>query len=553
MSVGPADIDPVLDDRDRMARLLDGVLAIGSGLELQSVLRRIVEAARQLSGAKYGALGTIGPDGKLSQFIHVGLDDDTIKKIGPLPKGRGLLGLLIEQQGHPVRCVEIAQHPAAYGFPPNHPPMGSFLGVPIRVGDEVFGNLYLTDKVGAAEFSEEDEAAVLALATAAGVAISNARLYDESRNRERWLEATGAVTTQLLSGSEPREVLTLIARLALEMAGADLVTIALPGPRPGTLLLEVTEGLQADELRGLVIDMADSLSGRVFSTGEPATVTDLHGDSRVADVIPGAIEIGPCLYVPLGQPPNVRGVLRVGNHTGRPPFAADVLPMLTAFAGQAAIALQLAESRRDAERLGLLEDRDRIARDLHDLVIQRLFAIGMVLEGATRLIVLPEVAERVHRAVDELDQTIKEIRSTIFALQAPVIDEQPSLRARVVQEVEAATPSLGFTPSLQLDGLVDTTVPPEIGEHVLAVLREALSNAARHAHASKVSVLLAVDSVQVQLRVTDDGIGISETGRRSGLRNLAERAEALGGSLEVGPAVGAGGTGLVWRVPLPRD
>ncbi len=532
----------------RADSLMEGVLAVASGLELQVVLRRIVEAARTLVDAEYGALGIIGADGKLSDFIHVGMDADTIKRIGALPKGKGLVGLLIDEP-RPLRLEDLGSHPASYGFPRYHPPMNSFLGVPIRLREEVFGNLYLTEKRGGAQFDAEDEAAVVALAGAAGVAIENARLFDATRNRERWLAATTEVTTSLLSGTDPEDVLALVARKAREMAGADLVTIALPGTERGALVLEITEGAGADVLAGLAVPIDHSLTGTVFTTGQPEEVDDLHSDVRAADVLPEAAGIGPCLYIPLGGPGHVRGVLRVANHVGRPAFTAEILPMLTAFAGQATIALELAERRRDAERLSVLEDRDRIARDLHDLVIQRLFATGMVLEGASRLIVRPEVASRVHKAVDDLDQTIKEIRATIFALQMPTLDDQPSLRGRVVAAVDAAATSLGFAPSLHLDGLIDTTVPAGVADHLVAALREALSNAARHAKASRVSVLVAAEASDVLLRVTDDGIGLPDGGRRSGLRNLAERAAELGGTFTTGLGPG-GGTELTWRVPI---
>lgn len=532
----------------RADSLLEGVLAVASGLELQEVLRRIVEVARTLVDAEYGALGTIGPDGKLSDFIHVGMDAETIKRIGALPKGKGLVGLLIAEP-KPLRLDELGSHHASYGFPPNHPPMHSFLGVPIRLRDQVFGNLYLTEKRGGGHFSAEDEATAVALAGAAGVAIENARLFDATRNRERWLAATTEVTTSLLSGTDPEDVLALVARKAREMADADLVTIALPGTEPGTLVLEITEGDGAEVLAGLAVPIDRSLTGTVFTTGEPEKVDDLHTDVRAADVLPQVAHIGPCLYIPLGGPGHVRGVLRVGNQAGRPGFGTEILPMLTAFAGQATIALELAERRRDVERLSVLEDRDRIARDLHDLVIQRLFATGMVLEGASRLIVRPEVASRVRKAVDDLDQTIKEIRATIFALQMPTLDDQPSLRGRVVATVDAAAPSLGFAPSLHLDGLIDTTVPAGVADHLVAALREALSNAARHAHASRVSVLVAAEASDVLLRVTDDGVGLPEGGRRSGLRNLADRAAELGGTFTAGPGPGSG-TELTWRVPI---
>ncbi len=538
-------LEHVVETRDRVHALLEAVLAVGSDLDLQTVLRRIVQAAATLVDARYGALGVIGDDGMLAQFIPVGLDDATIAKIGALPRGHGLLGELITNPA-PLRLGDISAHPASSGFPAHHPPMKTFLGVPIRVRDAAFGNLYLTEKRGGAEFTEEDESVVLALAAAAGVAIENARLYDEARRREAWLEASREVTTALMSGTDPGEVLTLVVTRARQMAEADVAALALP--HAGDLVIEVAHGESADKILGLVLPRDGSLTGHVFGTGAPFGTADLRSESLAAHG-PLSQILGPMLLAPLGAPGNVHGVLLVGNRASGPVFPAATLRMLTTFAGQAAVALELAERQRDAERLAVFEDRDRIARDLHDLVIQRLFATGMLLESATRLMQNPEALTRVRRAVDDLDETIREIRTTIFALQAPSEVEQSSLRAQILGVVEDATRALGFAPSVQLSGLVDTRVHGELGEHLLAALRETLSNAARHAHASRVQISVEADG-ELVLTVRDDGVGPPQGGRRSGLRNLAERAQAQGGEFSMAGADG-GGTQVVWRVPLP--
>lgn len=533
--------------RDRLHGLLEAVLAIGSKLELPVVLRRIVEAGIALADARYGALGVIGPDQRLAEFIQVGVDSATIEAIGSPPEGHGILGLLIADP-RPLRLADLGAHPASYGFPPNHPSMRTFLGVPIRVRDKVFGNLYLTEKRGGGEFTAEDEGIVLALAAAAGVAIENARLYQTTRRREQWLEASSEITTALLSGAEPSSVLSLVARRARELSNGDLALIALPTADGVALILEVAEGLHADRLRGAVLPVTDSLAGQVYSTAEPVIVDDVAADRRVRGPLGEPADFGPAMFVPLGSSDRAVGTLTVVNRLGSLPFAAEDLRLVATFSGQAALALELAEATRDHERLAVYEDRDRIARDLHDLVIQRLFATGMLLEGASRLVTHPDAQNRVKRAVDDLDETIREIRSTIFALQSPQDEEVVGVRARILAIADQAAQSLGFAPSIRLNGPIDTLVPESVAEHLLAALREALSNATRHAHASAVEIIVDAGK-ELVLEVRDDGQGMTEGGRRSGLRNLRERAIELGGTCYVESAPGQG-TVLIWRVPL---
>jgi signal transduction histidine kinase len=279
-------------------------------------------------------------------------------------------------------------------------------------------------------------------------------------------------------------------------------------------------------------------------------VSDL-GAEKLAYAASGlAVPAEAAMFVPLGSVGHVRGVLAVLNWAGARRFDITDLGLLEGFAGQAAVGLQLAEHRRDVEQLSVYADRDRIARDLHDLVIQRLFATGMHLEGATRLMARPEAIERVRGAVDDLDLTIREIRSTIYSLQTPVSGEQ-SLRSRIVDVVDEFSDALGFAPSLRLDGLIDTLVPDEIAEHLLPVLRESLSNVVRHAGASRVKVMVAVGD-GVRLTVRDNGVGLTGDGRRSGLLNLNDRAKAFGGTFDAAAAP-EGGTEVVWAVPLPQS
>ncbi len=551
-------LQAVLAARDRMHGLLEAVVMVGGYLDLETVLNRIVEAAVALVDARYGALGVIGEDNQLAEFVPVGLDENEIASIAHWPQGRGLLGLLIHDP-QILRLNEISEHPASFGFPSGHPPMHTFLGAPIRVRDEVFGNIYLTEKAGGGRFDEDDEAVLVALAAAAGVAVENARLYDEAQRQQRWLRATGEVTSRLLSGTEPDEVLSLVTELASELAGADLVVLALPDEDRKRLVIEYATGERADEARGLVLSIQESLSGLVLSTGEPVIVADFSRDERSAPVARDALGLGPAVVVPLGTPGNVRGVLTAGRAPGRQPFAPAAAEMIATFAAQAAVAIELAEHRRESERLSVFEDRDRIARDLHDLVIQRLYATGMSLEGATPLISRPEVALRVRTAVDAMDETIKDIRATIFALQARRTEKPPGTRARVLAVADEMAGPLGFAPSLRLSGPLDDLISGELAEHLLTALREALSNVARHANASRVDVTIEIggrgagrkDGDSAILRVRDYGIGINDVVERSGLRNLAERAKQLGGTMQVARHPD-GGTELEWKAPLSR-
>jgi len=547
-------LQAVLATRDRMRGLLEAVVSIGSGLDLESTLRRIVETAVGLVDATYGALGVIGDGKRLAEFIPVGLSQDEIERVHHWPEGHGLLGLLIDDP-RPLRLADIADHPASSGFPDGHPPMRSFLGVPVRVRDEVFGNLYLTNKRGGGKFTEDDEAVLVALGAAAGVAVENARLYGAARRQQRWIQASAEVTTRLLSGSEPAEVLADITRRALELSGADLVVLALPDPEGRRLTITYAEGDGADATRGLVLPAGQSLSGQVLATGEPVTSVDFAADERAAASARGAMsQIGPALVFPLGVPGNVRGVLTVGRLHGAAPFPPALADVVASFAAQAGVALKLAASQAEAKRLSLYEDRDRIARDLHDLVIQRLYATGMSLESTMQMIDRPEVATRITNAVDAMDLTIKDIRATIFQLQARDHADRSDLRGDIVAVVEEMTPLLGFAPSLRLGAGLGGDIRPEVGEQALAALREALSNAARHSAATRVDVTVDVSADRVlTVQVTDNGTGIPADGRRSGLRNLASRADKLGGELLLGaadPGASPPGTRLEWRVPL---
>ncbi|GAA2744100.1 sensor histidine kinase [Kitasatospora cinereorecta] len=542
-------LDAARGARDRVHSLLEAVLAVGRDLELSQALQHIVEAAVTLVDARYGALGVIGEDQRLSRFIPVGVPEEQVRRIGALPSGHGILGELIRHP-EPLRLAELSDHPSSYGFPPGHPPMHSFLGVPIRIRDRVFGNLYLTEKRGGGEFDAEDEAVLSTLAVAAGVTIENARLYARARLRERWLAASAEVTNSLLSGSAEHEVLDLLVTRASEIAGADLAVVALPVHGSDELEVRIAVGKGERDHRGLVLPLQGSFMGAAALTDGLVVSPDVRTDPRITTGPPRWEGLGPAVAVPIGTADlGVRGVLMLARTAGSPLFEADESAPLQGFAGQAAVAMELAAHRRDSEQVALLQERDRIARDLHDLAIQRLFATGMTLQGATRFIDHPEAADRVLRAIDDLDETARTIRSTIFGLRTR--ESGPAsvgLRAAVVEVVDRAAAVLGFAPAVRMSGLLDVTVPKPVADEAVAVLQEALSNAARHARADAVEVTVEAGD-QLTLTVCDNGVGLPEGGRRSGLANLAERAAALGGEFRAGTRAG-GGTELVWQVPL---
>jgi signal transduction histidine kinase len=537
----------IVGSRDRVRDLLDAVVAVGSELDLAAVLRQIVTAAARLVDARYGAVGVIGPGEKLSEFVTYGISDAEISEIGHWPEGRGLLGALISDP-RPVRLPEISADPRSAGFPPGHPPMRSFLGAPVRIRDEVYGNLYLTEKRGGTDFDEDDQALVSALASAAGVAIANARLYSESRQKEHWFQATAEVTQRLLFDAEPADVLSLITQRSLEIAEADLVVLALPAKDGRNLIVRHAAGDGAADALDLILPVQESASGAVMADGEPMYTADFSNDRRFAESARKKLNLGPAMILPLGAPGEIRGVLTVGRRPGSLPLPSASVGLVTTFAAQAGLGLELTARRRDAQRLALFADRDRIARDLHDLVIQRLFATGMSLQGASSQIREPAVAQRVRQGVDALDEAIRDIRSVIFTLQAHGDRPDLGLRGQILAVIEEMASPLGFAPSLRLEGQIEQKVPEVIAGHLLVVLREALSNAARHAHASKVSVQVEA-ATDLSLTVIDNGTGLGPGTRRSGLANMQDRASQLGGRLDLRGADG-GGTRLEWRVPL---
>ena len=534
----------VVAARDRLRGLLRANRLIIGDLALPVVLRRIAEAARDLVQARYAALGVLGPDGGLEQFIHVGVDDETVARIGHLPEGKGLLGALIDDP-RPIRLANLADDPRSVGFPEGHPAMSCFLGVPIRIRDEVYGNLYLTEREGG-PFTAEDEELVAALAATAASAIDNARLYAEAGRRQRWLEASTEITRQLLS-SEGEPPLSVIARRLHEMADADVVAVVLPTADPQRLMVEVATGEQAAQLTALSYPVEDTIAGVAINTGRPVLVGDVTQQQSYLVHLAQVTPVGPMMALPLLGTQGSRGAVLVARVPGRHRFNEADLDIATTFAQHAAVALELADARADQQRVMLLEDRDRIARDLHDHVIQRLFAAGLGVQSVAGSAGSDSGASRLNTIVDDLDETIRQIRTTIFELRGPLTPQPSTVRSQVVDVIDEVVPMLGFSPALRFTGPVDTIVPDEVAGDLIAVVREALSNIARHAHASAAAVEVTATPAQLTVDITDNGVGIGESKRRSGLANLARRAERYGGSLTLPDHEG---TQLRWTIPL---
>ena len=544
-------VDEILDAQERLRELLDAVVGLGADLDLTSTLERIVRAACKLADARYGALGVVGPDGRhLSRFITFGVGDDEIAAIGPYPKGHGILGLLIE---HPesLRLKNLAQHPSSYGFPAGHPTMRSFLGVPIRTRDRTYGHLYLTEKADGSDFSENDERIVLALASAAGVAIDNVRLYTDAERRQRWHEATAQIVHLLLDDVDPENALRLIARKAREVSrsqvGAILVT------DDDDLVIRAVDGPPAfgayvgRRFPGRAATAENIMDGRnriVFE--DIAQLAEEHG---LLPLLPEVEELGRTIIAPLpAGSDHAGGFLVVSAARDAVLGVTPGTDLLTMFANQTTLALDRAEAHAGRSLLTVLADRDRVARNLHTSVIDRLFGIGLQLQGLQRLLP-PEAAGKVARSVEDIDVSIRDLRDAIFEQRRA--QERSSLSSAVTALVDEYATALGFRPICTVSGPLDNALSPDAGQHLLAVLREALSNVVRHARAGAVRVDLDVGTGFVVLRVADDGIGIGSSERRSGLRNFGDRAAALGGSIELGPN-GEHGTVLELRAPRTR-
>jgi len=534
--------------RDRNERLLEAGLALSSELSLPVILQRIVDLAVDLTRARYGALGVLGSDGTITEFITTGVTEAERAAIGHIPVGRGILGVLIDD-ATPLRLREITEDPRSVGFPPNHPPMRSFLGAPVSARGQVFGNLYLTEKHDAEAFTDEDERALVMLAGQAAVAIENARLYEEAHDRARRLEAVREIATAILAGTNPDQVLGLVARHARELVGADLATLAVPAG-PGELVVGAADGVHAAELAGTMFPIEGSVSGEVIRTGKTVVLADATGDQRVRQPALRAGGIGPALFAPLAVRGTVLGTLLVANAAGGRPFRAGDIQLTETFAEQAAVAVEHARLQQELDRLAVLEDRERIAKELHDGVIQALFAVGLGLQGSALLTRDPDLQRRISGAVEELDRVIGDLRNYIFGLRPGILADRQLDQAlrRLGEELEQKT---GVVTVVEVDPAAAAALA-ETAAEVVQLAREAMSNVSRHAQATTCRVSLFRDQDVAVLEVDDDGRGFDPaqaTGAGQGLHNLQERAAALGGRAEIHSVPG---DGTKVRVTIPQ-
>lgn len=538
----------VMGTQGRLRSLLRANRAI-RGLEQPDILRHAVTAARELVGARYSAIGVAGPTGGLVEFIHDGMDADTVARIGRLPQGKGLLGALLDDPA-PLRLDRLADDPRAAGLPTGHPPMEGFLGVPIRVRGEAFGAFYLVGP-SRGRFTAEDQELLSALAASVGDAIDNARLYEAARARGEWLAASAAVTRQLLSadadgGPDP---LQLIAERTQQIADADLVLVLRPtDPGGDELTIQVSVGADAAHLRGRTLPVQTSLSGRVFTSAEPVRLAHLTDGTGLTSLTSGEVEIGPVLAVPLLGSGRVHGVLAAGRLNGRTGFTDADGDMAASFANHAALAIELAEARARQQLNALLDDRERIAADLHDRVVQQLFGTGLSLQGLAAGARYSPMADRLTTAVGDLDRVIAQIRSTIFQLHSQPRAHGQGVRDRLLDVLADTRAALGFDPGLRFSGVLEDLLP-DLVDDLLAVLREALTNVARHAGAATADVEVRTADGRLTLQVTDDGRGIGDADRRGGLADVRRRAEDRRGEFDVAPARPQG-TRLIWSVPI---
>ncbi|EGD55701.1 GAF domain-containing sensor histidine kinase [Gordonia neofelifaecis] len=516
-------------DPTALRDLLEAVLLVGRGLELDQALQRIVEVAADVLSARYCALGVRGPELGLQAFVHTGIAPEIRATMGPLPVGRGVLGELLH---HPevLRIPKLSDHPASVGFPPNHPPMDTFLGAPIIVRDELFGSIYLTEKQGEPEFTPLDEKIVAVLAVAAGIAVDNARAFERAQARVRWMQVIADRGSEPLAGTALTYTLDGLCRDVSALTGAvDAFIVA------GSTLVGHT--------------------GAAVCTEDLFELLDPDGGGEDGELIVRELSAGSAPWLRRGarwasmQPLQAgRGMSAiVVTHTDRRYWTGEEVAGLQGTARVASLALAYADQQQLARDLQVLEDRHRIARDLHDLVIQRLFAIGMSLQTMQAGAGLDD--DRMEQVITDLDGTIAQIRTSIFDLQGmPGHGDAATLRRRVLDVVAELATHAPIVPSVAFLGPVDTLVPDVLAPHIEAVLREGISNALRHSGAEHIRVRIVADDV-VTVEVSDDGRGIPATASQSGLANLTRRADDCDGNFTITTSA-TSGTTITWTAPL---
>jgi len=537
-----------VDSAERQARLLEIGMTLAAELSLPLVLQRIVELAVELTGATYGALGVLGSERRIDQFITAGISNEDRVRIGHIPEGHGILGLLIDD-AEPIHLQDLTRHPQSAGFPDHHPPMTSFLGAPVRARGRVFGNIYLTNKRGAEEFTQEDQDALVVLAAQAGIAVSNARLYEESIHRQRSLEVVRDLTERILAGEAVAGILQSVAASARELVGADVAMIvgeAAPG-KPPTVM--VAEGHGADAIRSTVVPFGKSISGEVMRTGHPIVVEDASSHPDAYPPLVRTAEMGPTIFVPLRLRERIFGTLSVANRHGGSLFSGEDLKLVQTFANQASVALEQARSREAHERLALLDDRERIGRELHDGVIQSLFAVGMSLQSAAMVTSDPDLRRKVEGAVEEIDRTIRDLRNYIFGLQPTILADR-ELDQALKDLADDFSATSGVVTIADIDESVAAELSP-LAPDIVQLAREAFSNVRRHAGASTCRLTLRADGAVAVLEIDDDGGGFDQAMPRTGrgLGNLRDRAQQVGGKGTITSKPGEGTTVTI-RIPL---
>ncbi|WP_312720652.1 GAF domain-containing sensor histidine kinase [Mobilicoccus sp.] len=533
----------------RLASLLDAVVAMSSELDLQVVLSHVVESACALLDARYGAVGVVDPaGGHLVEFVQQGMTTEEVARLGHPPRGAGVLGLLLSDPV-PHRIADLGAHPEAVGFPPGHPPMTSFIGVPIRVRGVVFGNLYLTEKSGGRQFTEDDESVLVALAAAAGIAVENAQLYRRARRAEQWSKAVGELTQTLLEGRNERSALARTVKYARDLGEAELAALLVPDPDGGLVVQAADAVGKGLGLRGKVL--TDHRWRLLMASRTPVMLRVEPGDTDEGDLshqVRGPAGLaGPATtaVVPMAVGQVEVGLVLLSWGAAAPADVGETMDLLTGFADRMGLAIEAARAQRHRSHAVLLEDRDRIARDMHDHVIQRLFAAGLTLQAVSRH-TEGRVAERVEFVVDELDLAVKDIRSAIFELHHGF--PQGGLGPELESVVEKATVAFGFVPDVSFEGRL-SDIGPDLVPDVVAVVREALSNVARHARATDARVRVVNTGDDLVVTVVDNGVGLRRDADRSGLANLAGRAACHGGSFSA-TSTEPSGTMIRWSVPL---
>jgi signal transduction histidine kinase len=544
MTVDEADGRPARNDLERSQRRLHDLLrattSVVERLDLEVVLRRLVEAGMSLVGARYGALGVLSADGGVERFIHVGIGASAAERIGSHPQGRGVLGAVISDR-EPIRLDDLTEDPRSAGFPPHHPQMHTFLGVPVKVGDAVYGNLYLTEGENG-PFSQDDEDLIVALAATAGIAIENARLYDSARTREIWNATIADVMAAMLDVSG-ENVLDVIAERVAALIDADLVALAVPHG-DSEFQLTAVHGSGSGLLRDQVYPAAGSLAAGALAERR-AVRTEAPTEASGTDWQPNAC---PTMAIPLFAGAEPLGVLSISRLAGGAAFTEADVEMAFAFAAEASIALEVVRAREDRQRLETAQDRARIARDLHDHVIQRLFGAGLALQAVSAA-AGPEISAAIEPQIDAIDAATKDIRTIIFALSSDERRGEKRLRDRLLDVVGEVAGNWTAQPRISFAGPLDSLVSSDLADDLVAVLRELLTNVVKHARARSVDIAVSIADDSVRLVVEDDGRGIPDSAPRSGLANLAERAALRAGRCLVTSGPGEP-TRIEWWVPV---